>query len=409
MKNNERLEELTNELLTRYERWEDETIRYIGARLKKLEKLTPADIKTINNAAEVNRDLDHIFEQLAEVTDKSVAEVAEIYGDVFDEIHDSNSGLYDYRKIPFTPINENEKLAGMINGFSKKTGEELVNLTNTKAIGFVNANGAFGTVKTTIFDALGEAAIGVRSGSVSFHTATKRAIEQLGASGIVIDYGNCVHRSVESVVRANVLYGAKQASEEYNKIVGEEVGCDGIEIDWHPHPRPAHEFIQGRQFVIGKSQTIDGVFFQGADEVDPRSPDELSANKALNQYGCLHSPMPIICGVSEPTYDPEQLKKLNEENAKPIEIDGVTKTGYEWKQSMRRLEREARKEKRQIAGLEGLGNENAIKEHRETLTAIRQKHAEIADAIGSRVDEDRMRIYKGAKPAVSSTKDLKKV
>lgn len=45
---------------------------------------------------------------------------------------------------------------------------------------------------------------------------------------------------------------------------------------------------------------------------------------------------------------------------------------------MRRLEREARKEKRQIAGLEGLGNQKeAIKEHRQALSAIRKKHTKL--------------------------------
>ena len=397
MKNNEKLEELTNQLLTRYEKWEDDTIRYIGARLKKLEKLTPADVQAINNAAAVNRDIEHIFEELAEVTDKSISEVKEIYGQVFSEIHDGNAGLYDYRKILFEPLTENKQLQGMITAFSKDTGRELINLTNTKAIGFVNSNGNFETMQNTIFNVLGKAALNISSGTTSFDVATKRTVEELGASGVVIDYGNGVHRSVESVVRSNVLYGAKQASEEYHKMVGDEIGCDGIEIDYHPNPRPGHVFIQGRQFVNGESKEIDGVFFQGSDSVDPKSEEGLTPNEALAQYGCLHSPMPIICGVSEPTYDSKELEEYNKRDATPIEIDGESKTGYEWKQSMRRLEREVRKEKRQIAGLEGLGDKESIKEHRKTISAIRKKHQKIADAIGTRVDEDRMRIYKGAK------------
>ena len=58
--------------------------------------------------------------------------------------------------------------------------------------------------------------------------------------------------------------------------------------------------MQGKQFILGKAKTINGVHFESADE----------ALERLQDYGCQHYKTPIICGISEPRYSPEELKRL---------------------------------------------------------------------------------------------------
>ena len=70
--------------------------------------------------------------------------------------------------------------------------------------------------------------------------------------------------------------------------------------------------MQGKQYVLGKARTINGTHFESADE----------ALERLQDYGCLHYRTPIICGISDPRYSPEELKRLNEQNAKKYTIDG---------------------------------------------------------------------------------------
>ena len=42
----------------------------------------------------------------------------------------------------------------------------------------------------------------------------------------------------------------------------------------------------------------------------------------MADYGCLHFKFPIICGVSEPTYDAGELKKMKKADKKTIVFEG---------------------------------------------------------------------------------------
>ena len=46
------------------------------------------------------------------------------------------------------------------------------------------------------------------------------------------------------------------------------------------------------------------------------------ALELLQDYGCLHYKVSIICGISEPRYDAAELKRLNEQNTRKYDIDG---------------------------------------------------------------------------------------
>jgi hypothetical protein len=164
----------------------------------------------------------------------------------------------------------------------------MINLAKTKVLCILGANGKPIGMQKYYTDVLDKAVMQVSTGATDFHTAMRDSIIELGGSGVRVDYGGGVTRRLDTVVRQNLLWGAKQASVEYNEMIGEELGCDGYEVDWHSNPRPSHEFMQGKQFVVGKARTINGVHFDSFDE----------ANERLQDYGCLHYKTPIICGIS---------------------------------------------------------------------------------------------------------------
>ena len=182
-----------------------------------------------------------------------------------------------------------------------------------------------------------------------------------------------------------MLWGAKQASIEYNEMIGQELGCDGYEIDWHSNPRPSHEFMQGQQYVIGSGRKINGVYFE--------SFEKSGAADALNDYGCLHYKTPIICGVSEPRYSSQELSRLNAENARKYEINGKEVSGYEATQMQRRIETEIRKCKDEINALQGLGNsEQQIKDLRKRIKVFQGKYNEISEITGIARQPKRMSV-----------------
>jgi hypothetical protein len=180
------------------------------------------------------------------------------------------------------------------------------------------------------------------------------------------------------------LWGAKQASIEYNEMIGQELGCDGYEVDWHSNPRPSHEFMQGKQFVVGKARTINGVHFESFDE----------AEKRLQDYGCLHYKTPIICGVSEPRYSPEELKRLNEQNARRYTIDGKEYSGYEVTQMQRRLESSVRNEKTTRDLAKASGDNALVKRCNERIKAYQGKYNEISEITGISKEPKRMSVPK---------------
>lgn len=219
-----------------------------------------------------------------------------------------------------------------------------------------------------------------------------------------MDYGDGVTRRLDTVVRQNLLYGIKKANIEYSKKVAEEIGADGYEIDVHNNSRPSHLFMEGKQYCTGKSRKIDGVYFVGFEEVDPDSPDGLSAKEALDDYGCLHYATPIICGVSEPSYTKKQLQEIKSDNAKIYEIDGKKGNGYFWSQKMRRLETEVRKTKDEINALKALGNsEQQIKDLRERAKAFQAKYDEISEVTGIAKEPKRLAVsvLRYSKPSIN--------
>ena len=386
MANISRLEEQANLLMNNVSGWEQNVLTRIGKRINKYGKLSLSDVKSINNIAVVKQDMEAVTKELAKVTGYNISQIEKMYGELLEEQHLANQPLYDYRGKAFVPFKDNRELQAIARAYAETTGETMINLAKTKALCILGASGKPIGLQKYYTDVLNKAVVQVSTGATDFHTAMRDSIIELGGSGVRVDYGGGVTRRLDTVVRQNLLWGAKQASIEYNTMIGEELGCDGIEVDWHSNPRPSHEFMQGKQFILGKAKTINGVHFESADK----------ALERLQDYGCLHFKTPIICGVSEPRYSPEELKRLNEQNAKTYEIDGKTVTGYEATQMQRRLETAVRNEKTTRELAMASGDKALVKRCNERIKAYQGKYAEITDITG--IPEDRKRMSVPRKP-----------
>ena len=384
----EKLEQQADLLMQNVMGWENSTLQRIGKRIKRYGKLSLADVKSINNIAVVKQDMDAITKELAKVTGYNISQIEQMYGELLEEQHLANQPLYDYRGKKFVPFKDNRELQAIARAYAKTTGETMINLAKTKALCVLGANGKPMGMQKYYTDVLDKAVMQVATGATDFHTAMRESIIELGGSGVRVDYGGGVTRRLDTVVRQNLLWGAKQASVEYNEMIGEELGCDGYEVDWHSFPRPSHEFMQGKQFVVGKARTINGVHFDSFDE----------ANERLQDYGCLHYKTPIICGISEPRYSPEELKRLNDQNAKTYNINGKEVSGYEATQMQRRLETAVRNEKTTRELARASGDNALVKRCNERIKAYQGKYAEITEITGIQGDKKRMWVGKGGNP-----------
>lgn len=377
-----KLEEQANLLFDNVSGWENSTLQRIGKRISKYGKLSLADVKAINNVAVVKQDMEAITKELARVTGLNISQIEQMYGDLLTEQHLANQPLYDYRGKTFVPFAENRELQAIARAYAKTTGETMINLAKTKALCILDHNGKTVGLQKYYTDILDKAVMQVTTGATDFHTAMRDSIVELGGSGVRVDYGGGVTRRLDTVVRQNLLWGAKQASTEYNTMIGEELGCDGIEIDWHSNPRPSHAFMQGKQYVLGKARTINGVYFESADE----------ALERLQDYGCLHYRTPIICGISEPRYSLEELKRLNEQNAKTYNINGKDVSGYEAQQMMRRVETAIREQKSIKQTAQASGDKALVKQCNDKIKAYKGKYEEITNITGFYPETKRMSV-----------------
>lgn len=377
-----KLEEQANLLMNNVSGWEQNVLTRIGKRIKKYGKLSLADVKSINNIAVVKQDMEAITKELAKVTGYNISQIEQMYGELLEEQHLTNQPLYDYRGKTFVPFAENRELQAIARAYAKSTGETMINLAKTKALCILDHNGKTVGLQKYYTDILDKAVMQVTTGATDFHTAMRDSIVELGGSGVRVDYGVGVTRRLDTVVRQNLLWGAKQASTEYNTMIGEELGADGIEIDYHSNPRPSHEFMQGKQYVLGKARTINGVYFESADE----------ALERLQDYGCLHYKTPIICGISEPRYSAEELKRLNEQNAKTYNINGKDVSGYEAQQMMRRVETAIREQKSIKQTAQASGDKALVKQCNDKIKAYKGKYEEITNITGFYPETKRMSV-----------------
>ena len=165
--------------------------------------------------------------------------------------------------------------------------------------------------------------------------------------------------------------------------VGEEIGADGYEIDYHSNPRPSHEKMGGRQYIIAdKGKVINGTYF----------PPFWEAEELLDDYNCLHKKFPIICGVSEPHHSPEELRKLKAKDKETIEFEGKEYTGYEFTQLQRKIETAVRHAKdRQIIAA-AAGDDELRRREQEKINILTHKYKKVCDVSGLPSKKERMSV-----------------
>lgn len=394
-----KLEQQADLLFANINGWEQSVLERIGKRINKIGKMSVADVQALNNIADVNGDMKEITKELARVTGMNVRQIEKIYADTLKEQHLANKPLYDYRHKVFVPFEDNIELQAIAHAYARATAKEMVNLSKTKMLRVRDKNGRFVKMQKGYYDILDRATMQVASGATDFHTAMREAIKQMGSGGMRVEYESGVHRRLDTVVRQNLLWGAKQASIAYNEMIGEELGCDGIEIDYHSNPRPSHAFMQGKQYVLGKARKCNGIYFESADE----------ALERLEDYNCYHYKTPIICGISEPRYSDKELAELKARDERTFNIDGHEMTGYQASQAMRRIETAVREQKGMKAMYQASGDPLAVRECNERIKRYKDKYAEISDITGIAPDKKRMTLTKSADGGKIKEKSANKV
>lgn len=387
--------------------WQDRTLARIGRRLKQTGRLSAYDQKALKNIANITGDMNAIYADLARVTGQNIKEVQTAFERFMSDNMALYKPLYDFRNIPFVPYAENPIAQQIVNHWVKETAGEMINLSRTKALSVVKyglKNGervpiGVESLQGAYQSAIDRAVFNVTSGVGDFYSNMRDIIEDFGDSGVRIDYGNGVTRSIDSVIRQNMLFAVKQMQTDYDNQVGQELGCDGFEVNFSATCRPSHAFMEGRMFSKYGDKTVDGVTY----------PNGTEALERLNDYNCHHRKMDVIIGVSEPRYNAAEIAEKNRKTSEVIEYDGKKKTRYEWIQKQREIEREVRKQKTTANMAKSAGDNQLVKNCNARIKVLKSKYNDLTESVRLQKTEERMRVTKPLTNSGGSSKINEKI
>lgn len=387
------LELLPERIIERIKKVNTQFLEIIGKRIKEIGTITETDAHRIRMQIDLEADITEIQLALAAISEKNLSDIQEI----FDIVAEDN---YKFAEAVSgsTSASAAANLNDYVESLKKQAMEDYGNLSQNTAFMTFNKKGQKVSTDPHQFysEVIDDAIIAVTSGQSDFYSQMRQVLRNVADSGIrtkytplkgtagkTADYATGYSRRLDTAVRQNLLWGIKKCNDDMLERVGEEIGADGYEIDYHANPRPSHEKMGGRQYIVAdKGKVINGTYF----------PPFREAEELLDDYNCLHKKFPIICGVSVPNHSPEELAELKAKDKETIEFEGKEYTGYEFTQLQRKIETSIRHAKdRQILAA-AAGDDELRRKEQEKINILTHKYKKVCDVSGLPSKKERMSV-----------------
>lgn len=299
---------------------------------------------------------------------------------------------FDMSRFPTShaiPLSANSSLQQILAATVKLAKEDLSNMTQT--IGFVGPDGVCRELTDAYNQACDFAFQKISTGAQDYMSAIRDATKNLAEKGICwIDYESGVHTSMEAAVRRNMMGAMGLMQEQISQSNHDLLGCNGWEISAHSGSAPDHEPYQGKQYPDKEFDSLNN-----------------SLKRRIGTLNCGHDKFPIIFGVNEPQYTPEELEQFRRENEEGVTYGGKHYTLYEASQRQRKFERTIRKQKRRILVDESLGDQEKLQIDQIKLVRLQDEYIRFSKGTGQRTQHTRMETegfnWKHAKAAENMT------
>ena len=393
MLNEEALERLSERLVDRIEDLNLFMINKLGEQINRIGTLTPTQLREVMQSIKYGNDINEIVNKIAEITNKSVKDIYDIFEEVAKKNQKFAKQFYEYKKISYIPYDNNVELKNMVNSLAKITADKFTNIAETSAYAILNSNGELEYTKLSeVYQKItDEAILNISMGRDSFDQTMKNVMKELTSKGIQeVNYSTGYHRRLDSSVRMNLNDGIKNLSNELQKKFGEEFGANGIEVVHHIYPAPDHSSndengwydIDGKQFSIEEFEKVNN-----------------SLNRQVSDLNCKHLTVPIILEISKPLYNDKQLEEDKKINMKGFEYEGTHYTMYEGTQLQRQLETKIRQYKDRQIGARAINDSDEVYHCQEKINQLTQKYKELSDISGLPTKIERLRVegYKSIK------------
>lgn len=367
------LNELLAIFLERSQSVVEEYLIRMGDQIREIGELIPSSVNRLVQLKRMNANLDAVKREIARLAEISMDDLERVFREA--QEMDARFMAAEFGNQFRPSILENAALQQILKAQMEVTFGQMANLSQTRI------------VSTGYQKAVDKAIQAAQMGLEDYNKAIRRALEEAADEGLKVEigktgayetrvgYGGKYTRRLDSAIRQNVLDGLRSLSNATLMQLGEEFGADGIEISAHRHCAEDHLPYQGKQYSM-----------QEFDEIQESLP------RPFGMWNCKHSMHPILLGISEPAYSDEELEEYRKYSSEQIEIDGVTKSRYQWTQEQRRIETAVRRQKDVSVCARAAGNGPLRRDAQRTINALMDRYDKVTEAAGLKTEYDRMRV-----------------
>ena len=365
------LDDYPARLVALYHQTECDIIADMAKRIAAKDMFIPASQWQMNKLLEMGAVQSDIEKRLAQALGKTQDEVHRIIEESGYKALKNDAAIYEKAGIDTTDALRSDAVKQALENGMAQTGGEFKNITRTT----VN-NAAM-----QYYDALDGAYLQVSSGAFDYTTAITNAIKKLSENGIACATYASGHKDyLDVAVRRATLTGLNQAALHAQEALSDELGNDLVEVTAHAGARTGdgvtnHASWQGKVY----SRSGNSLKYPSL-----RVATGYGTGAGLGGWNCRHSFFPFIEGASERAYTDQELEELNEHK---YEYNGKKMTEYEATQRQRYIERQIRRYKREIAGLDAAGID--CTDSRNQLAKWQKRQADFIDQTGLKRDYSR--------------------
>ena len=325
-----KIEKQANQL---YANLELDIIEEIAARIANFGYANTVVVNDIKIAQEMGVLYQDIVTLVAKYNNTSYKEVNRIFTEASETSLNYDDKIYKEAGIDPKPLSQSESIKQTMNATIERTAGNLQNLCMTTA----------NTAQTQFYNAINSAYMFTSTGVKSYTQAILDEIKNISKQGAIIQYPSGARRSVESAVRTNIVTAINQNCGKLQELRADELGWDLMELTAHSGARPEHARWQGK--IVSRSGKKGYLSFRDIGY------GEATVFKGVN---CRHDWYPYYPGSTK-TYTQEQLNAWKNEK---VTYNGKEYSKYEATQIQRKIERQIRNDKKQLAGLQGILNSN---------------------------------------------------
>lgn len=295
-----------------------------------------ANTVVLNNtliAQEMGMLYQDIINQVAQYNNSTEIEIERIFEEAGISSLKYDDNIYRLAGLNPTALKQSKSMWQLLTATALKTHNNLSNLTMTTA----------NTSQTQFYNAMNKAYMEVSTGVKSYSQSIIDTIKEVSSQGAYIQYPSGKHRSIESAVRTNIITSVNQTCGKLQLMRAEELEWDLMELTAHSGARPEHAVWQGK--IVSRSGQ------KGYLNLDDIGYGTATGFKGVN---CKHDWRPYYKGSAK-TYTDEELKEMVNET---VIYNGKKISKYDASQIQRKMERQIRQDKKDIAGFQGILTSN---------------------------------------------------